>query len=152
MVPTPVYKYTGVSNGVGHLKRFVYLAGWHPSGRRGLTGSAPVHAVALSWVFSKVPGVGSCYGPSPPNPSEGCVISAGNRAILASRSPPVSDRAASNFGGVQTDRANLAARISAAYRFPSFTIGAVDDVTSTVVAERSRPRMSPYGHNRRSLH
>ncbi|MFZ2530265.1 MAG: hypothetical protein WAX14_21870 [Rhodococcus sp. (in: high G+C Gram-positive bacteria)] len=36
---------------------------------------------------------------------------------------------------MQTDRAHLAARIREAHRFPSFTTGAVDDVTSTVVAE-----------------
>ena len=47
----------------------------------------------------------------------------------------MSNRAAGSLGGVQTDRAHLAARIREAHRFPSFTTGAVDDVTSTVVAE-----------------
>ncbi|MGV9747888.1 hypothetical protein ACWDTG_23710 [Rhodococcus zopfii] len=36
---------------------------------------------------------------------------------------------------MQTDRAHLAARIREAHRFPSFATGAVDDFTSTVVAE-----------------
>ena len=47
----------------------------------------------------------------------------------------MSSRAAGSLGGVQIDRAHLAARIREAHRFPSFTSGAVDDVTSTVVAE-----------------